>query len=161
MVGSAGSQDKIDFLKSIGFDDAFNYKSGNLSAQLTKVFPNGIDVYFDNVGGEMLDAVLENMNAHGIIIACGAISMYNSTPESMYRLKNMVSIVKNRLTIQGFIIGDYMNEFTPAIMELVKLIESGKLVVKETIREGFENTVSSFIDLFRGSNIGKMIVKLE
>ena len=164
VVGSAGSHDKVQLLTSeFGFDAAINYKTaaaeGGLRRQLAEAAPEGIDVYFDNVGGDHLEAALACMRDHGRIAACGSISRYNDeTPSPGPR--NMFLIVTRRLTIRGFIVVDHARELKAFLSEVAPLVHSGTIRVKETVVEGLANAPQAFIDLLRGGNTGKMVVRL-
>lgn len=160
VVGSAGSAEKVKVLVSeLGFDAAFNYKDGDIADQLRAASPDGIDVYFDNVGGDHLEAALSAMRRNGRIIACGAISRYNDeTPFPGPR--NLFLIIGKRLTIRGFIVSDSMAQMPVFLNEVSGYLAEGKLVAKETVVEGLERAPQAFISLMRGENIGKMIVKL-
>ncbi len=161
VIGSAGSDRKVEWLlNDIGIDGAFNYKKvDNLTVELQKQCPNGIDVYFENVGGEHLEAVLTNMNPFGRIPVCGMISQYNNT-ELQPGPRNLTSIIGKRLLLQGFIVSDHNDQLPQFQSDMVKWIGEGKLKWEETIIEGIENTPSAFIGLFTGENIGKMLVKV-
>jgi NADPH-dependent curcumin reductase CurA len=157
VVGSAGSDEKVEYLKSIGIE-AFNYKTNDIDAKLDELFPNGIDIYYENVGGEMLDLVLKHANNYGRIIACGMISQYNLTkPDPIY---NMMNVVAKRLTIQGFIIMDHMDYEPQFLKEMTPLLVSGKVKYREDISEGIESTPQALIDVLRGNNNGKKVVKI-
>ena len=160
VVGSAGSGEKVTMLvKELGFDSAFNYKDGDLAGQLNAAAPEGIDVYFDNVGGEMLEAALSAMRPNGRIIACGAIGGYNDeAPKSGPR--NLPLFIGKRLTMKGFIVGDWFDRMPEFVKEMNLHIAGGKLVVKETVVQGIERAPHAFVDLLRGGNIGKMVVRL-
>lgn len=161
VVGSAGSKQKVELLKNrLGFDDAFNYKEEpDLNAALNRCFPTGIDIYFENVGGDMLEAVLENMNNHGRIAACGMISQYNR--EVGQGIQNLMYVITKRLKIQGFIIPDYWETY-PQFMDKVRgYITEGKIIYIEDIAEGLENAPSAFVALFEGKNIGKQVVRIS
>ncbi|XP_004287174.1 PREDICTED: 2-alkenal reductase (NADP(+)-dependent)-like [Fragaria vesca subsp. vesca] len=158
VVGSAGSKQKVDLLKNkLGFDEAFNYKEENdLDAALKRYFPEGIDVYFEHVGGKLLDAVLLNMKDHGRIAVCGMISQYN-LPE-FEPLKNLLQIGFKRLNIHGFTHRDY-NHIVPKYYEFVlPYIREGKIVYVEDIVEGIENGPAALVGLFTGRNFGKQVV---
>lgn len=160
-VGIAGGDDKVDWiLKDCGYDAAFNYKTtDNYSAKLKELCPNGIDVYFDNVGGPITDAVFMQINTHARLSICGQISQYNNTkPEMGPRLLGMLIVA--RAKAQGFLITDYMPRFGEALMEMSGWLREGKLKYREDIVEGFENLPKAFIGLFHGENIGKRIVKV-
>uniref|UniRef100_A0A7S2TTF2 Enoyl reductase (ER) domain-containing protein n=1 Tax=Lotharella oceanica TaxID=641309 RepID=A0A7S2TTF2_9EUKA len=160
VVGCAGSPEKIKWLEGLGIK-AFNYKDGKFKDLLKKHCPNGIDVAFDNVGGEQMEAILENMNNFGRVICCGMISQYNLKPEDMYGVKNMFHIIKKRLKLQGFIMTDFSAEQKgEAVKELVAWISQKKLITTETVVEGFEKIPEAFAGLFTGKNLGKMLVKV-
>ncbi|KAI7863004.1 hypothetical protein BDF14DRAFT_1848783 [Spinellus fusiger] len=158
VVGSAGSEDKVQYLKDIGFDGVFNYKTGDISSKLKELCPNGIDIYFDNVGGEMLDAVLEQANTFGRIIACGMISQYNSL--DTYQLKNILNVVSKRLLLQGMVVNDFDHQTEEFRTAMTVWLNDDKVQYKETVAEGIENTPQALLDLFRGRNFGKQVVKV-
>lgn len=160
VIGSAGSAEKIDWLlHDLGFDAAFNYKDGPVYAQLKRAVPDGIDVYFDNVGGEHLEAALSAMNVNGRIIACGGISGYNEE-EQQPGPRNMMAFVSKRLTLKGFIVRDWASSMLEYQKETAALWSAGKLKMRETVVEGLENAPQAFLDMLHGANIGKMVVKL-
>ncbi len=161
VVGTAGSDEKADLLKSdFAFDGAINYKSvPNLRKAIATACPGGIDVYFDNVGGPVSDAVLFNINPFARIVVCGAISLYNETRMPM-GIRVEPFLIKNSALMQGFIVNDYARKFPSAIKQLSAWLAEGKLNYKETIVEGFENIPLAFLDLFEGKNVGKMVVKV-
>ncbi len=160
VVGSAGSPEKVKILTDeLGFDGAFNYKNGDSLEQLNRVAPEGIDVYFDNVGGDQLEAALSAMRLHGRIAACGSISTYNNeTPAAGPR--NLFQIVTKRLTIRGFIVIDSFDQLPAFEKEVTGLLASGRLKARETIVEGLQQAPTAFLNMLRGGNIGKMVVKL-
>jgi NADPH-dependent curcumin reductase CurA len=160
VIGSAGSPEKIKFLQEeCGFDLAFNYKSGPVLEQLNQVAPDGIDVYFDNVGGETLEAALSALRVHGRIIACGGISGYNEEkPQS--GPSNLFNMTTKRLTMKGLIVGDWLDRQEEFEAEVGRYFEAGKLKNKETVVEGIDQAVNAFLGLFEGKNVGKMVVKL-
>ena len=159
VVGIAGSEEKTDRIQEkFGFDAAINYKkTNNMKQAIASACPNGVDVYFDNVGGEILDAALVNMNKFGRVINCGAISLYNKT-ETPTGPRVEPLLIKNSILMQGFIVRDFVKDFGPAQKQLSKWMEQDKLTYLETVVEGFENIPQAFIDLFDGKNKGKMIV---
>lgn len=161
VVGIAGSDEKTEMLKSeFGFDAAINYKTTeNMVEAIAKACPDGVDVYFDNVGGEISEAVLFNINKFSRTVNCGAISVYNNTkpPKS---ISVQPFLVKKSSSMQGFIISDFADKHPEGIKQLTEWLRQGKLKYRETIREGFENIPQAFIDLFEGKNKGKMLVKL-
>ena len=160
VIGSAGSAEKVAFLKEeCGFDAAFNYKDGPIHKQLAEVAPDGIDVYFDNVGGETLEAALTAMRLHGRIIACGGISGYNvKRPQA--GPTNLFYIITKRLTMKGILVFDWLDQQAAFEKEVGGYYHEGKLKNKETVVDGIENAVEAFLGLFQGTNVGKMVVKL-
>jgi NADPH-dependent curcumin reductase CurA len=160
VVGSAGGPAKAQLVKEeLGFDAAIDYKQGNLTQQLSAAAPQGIDVYFDNVGGDHLEAALNVMRPRGRVIACGAISLYNNERPAPGP-SNLSMIVGKRLTIKGFIVSDHMSELPTFFAEVGPLVLGGKLVVRETVVEGLDRMPTAFLDLMRGGNVGKMLIKL-
>ncbi|KAL5711604.1 2-alkenal reductase (NADP(+)) [Ranunculus cassubicifolius] len=160
VVGSAGSAEKVELLKTkFGYDEAFNYREEkDLGAALAKYFPSGIDVYFDGVGGKMLDAVLLNMNLHGRIVAAGMISQYNLKEHE--GVKNLWNLVTKRVRMEGFSAFQFFHLF-PKFTELAyKYIKEGKLVYVEDTTEGIENAPAALVGIFRGQNVGKKIVRI-
>ena len=162
MYGSAGTQDKIELCKnSLGLDDAFNYKDGIAAGLDAMLQGKTIDLYFDNVGGEMLDEVILRMSKGGKIICCGTISDYDKKDDDKYRLKNYFTIVASCLTLQGFLLAQWAGELPQAREELSALVAEGKLVHQETVLNGFDKVVDGLIGLFNGKNTGKMIISVE
>lgn len=161
VVGTAGSDEKTEYLRSeLGVDATINYKTaGNMFAALKEACPNGIDVYFDNVGGEVSDAVLPLINKNARIVICGQISMYNSDQPYTGVRPQPFLLVKSA-TMKGFIITQYLSRFAEGVAQLAQWFTSGKLKHAETIVEGFDNTPRAFIGLFSGENLGKQIVKI-
>ena len=160
VLGSAGSAEKVQFLTTeCGFDIAFNYETGPVLQQLILLAPDGIDVYFDNVGGESLQAALSALRVHGRIIACGGISGYN---ESKPRPgpSNLFNIITKRLTMKGLIVSDWLDRQPEFEKEVGGYFKAGKLKHKETVVQGIDKAADAFIGLFHGQNIGKMIVEL-
>ena len=158
-VGIAGGQAKCDYVvNELGFDACVDYKAGRLNQDLMAAVPNGIDCYFENVGGEILDAVLRRTNAFSRIAVCGLISQYNATEP--YGVKTFQAILTNRIKVQGFIVSDRMNLWPPAMGELAGWVASGKLKYRETVAQGLENAPKAFIGLLKGQNFGKQLVKL-
>lgn len=159
VVGIAGSEEKIDRIQEkFGFDAAINYKTtDNMKKAIAAACPKGVDVYFDNVGGEILDAALANMNKFGRVINCGAISLYNETKRPMGP-RVETTLIKNSILMQGFTVRDFVKDFGPAQKKLSEWLEEDKLSYLETVVEGFESIPQAFIDLFDGKNKGKMIV---
>lgn len=160
VIGSAGSPEKIAFLRDeCGFDSAFDYKTGPIREQLNRAAPDGIDVYFDNVAGEALEAALACLRVNGRIIACGAISVYN---EQVLRRgpSNLFNVITKRLTMKGLIVTDWLDRQAEFEKEVGGYLREGKLKHKETIVEGIDRAVDAFMGLFQGQNVGKMVVKL-
>ncbi|KAI8902482.1 hypothetical protein BC833DRAFT_337912, partial [Globomyces pollinis-pini] len=159
-----GTDEKVASLVSeFGYDAAFNYKTvENQSAKLKELCPNGIDVYFDNVGGETLDTVLLHMNVHGRLVECGMISQYNA--ETPYEMKNLMQVVGKQLRFQGFVMGGgklYDREFmTRFATDVSKWIAEGKLKYVEHIVEGLDNAPEAFVGMLKGANTGKQIIKI-
>ena len=160
VIGSAGSAEKLRFLTGeCGFDGAFNYKAGPVLEQLNREAPDGIDVYFDNVGGETLEAALSAMRLHGRIVACGGISGYNDG-KPQPGPSNLMNMVGKRLTMKGLIVSDWLDRRAEFEREVGGYFKAGKLKHKETVVKGIDQAVDAFIGLFHGQNIGKMVVEL-
>jgi NADPH-dependent curcumin reductase CurA len=160
VIGSAGSAEKVKFLLGeCGFDHAFNYKTCPVLPQLNLAAPDGIDVYFDNVGGAMLEAALSALRAYGRIIACGSISCYNAAP-ACPGPSNLNNITAKRLTMRGMIVSDWMDRQTIFENEVGGYLKTGKMKNKETMVKGIDQAVNAFLGLFEGQNIGKMVVDL-
>ena len=161
VIGIAGTDEKVDMLKSeFGFDHGINYKTTkDMKAAIKEAAPNGVDIYFDNVGGPISDAVLFSINQFARIIICGAISVYNKTEVPM-AVAVQPFLVKNSALMQGFIVSNYADKFPVAMKQLSTWLGEGKLTYKETIIEGFDNTPQAFLDMMNGKNKGKMIVKV-
>jgi NADPH-dependent curcumin reductase CurA len=162
VVGSAGSAAKVRWLQDVaGIDAAFNYKAADsLTTELGKHCPHGVDVYFENVGGAHLEAALEHMNVRGRIALCGMISQYNdSTPSSGPR--NLRLAVRKRLTLSGFIVSDHVDRQPQFYADMGAWIAEGKIRREETIVDGLERAPEAFLGLFRGENMGKMLVRLS
>ncbi len=159
VVGIAGSDEKIERIQEkFGFDAGINYKTtDNMKKAIANACPHGVDVYFDNVGGEILDAALANMNKYGRVVNCGAISLYNKT-ETPKGPRVETTLIQKSILMQGFTVRDFVKDFGPAQKQLAEWMEADKLTYLETTVEGFENIPQAFIDLFDGKNKGKMIV---
>ncbi|KAH0881661.1 hypothetical protein HID58_069055, partial [Brassica napus] len=158
VVGSAGSNEKVDLLKNkFGFDEAFNYKEEqDLNAALKRCFPEGIDIYFENVGGKMLDAVLLNMKLNGRIAVCGMISQYNL--EEQEGVRNLATVIYKRVRLQGFVVFDYYDKYSKFLEFVLPYIREGKITYVEDVAEGLENGPSALIGLFHGKNVGKQLI---
>jgi len=160
VIGSAGSAEKVRFLREeCDFDIAFNYKAGPVLEQLNLAAPDGIDVYFDNVGGETLEAALSALRAHGRIVACGGISAYNER-KPRPGPSNLFNIITRRLTMKGFIVSDWLDRQAEFQKEVGGYFKAGKVKHKETVVKGIDRAVEAFLGLFQGQNIGKMVVQL-
>ena len=160
VVGIAGSEEKTTLLKEqFGFDEAINYKTtDNIKKAIATACPDGVDIYFDNVGGEISDAVIANINFHARIALCGQISLYNSAEIPVGpRLQPM--LLTRSVLMQGFIISNYQQQFPEGIQYLAKYVKEGKIKFRETIVNGFNQLPHALLGLFKGENIGKMIVK--
>ena len=164
VIGSVGSQEKVKWLlDELGIDNAFNYKKvgeDNISSELKKFSPNGLDIYFDNVGGKHLEAAIDNMKTFGRIVLCGMISQYNLTTYQSVGPSNLFLAITNRLKLQGFIVRDHYDMLSEFHANMSQWISEGKMKWKETIFEGLQNAPRAFISLFNGENIGKMLVKI-
>ena len=161
VIGSAGSDEKVKrLLDECNFDAAFNYNSGPVLDQLNLAAPDGIDVYFDNVGGESLEAALTAMRNHGRIIACGGISGYNEEKPKPGP-PNLFNITSKRLTMKGLIVSDWFDHQSEFENEVGTHFQAGKLTSMETVVVGLDQAVAAFIGLFGGNNVGKMVVKLS
>ncbi|MFI7102989.1 NADP-dependent oxidoreductase [Streptomyces sp. NPDC050161] len=160
VIGSAGSDEKVKLLvEEYGFDAAFNYKNGDVTKQLKAAAPDGIDVYFDNVGGDHLEAAISAFNVHGRAAICGMISMYNAT-EPTPAPRNLALVIGKRLRLQGLLVADHRALQPQFVQEVSGWIRSGELKYGETKVPGIENGVEAFLGLLRGENTGKMIVSL-
>lgn len=161
VVGSAGSDEKCNWLvKEAGIDKAINYKTcGDLNKAVADAFPKGIDVYFENVGGAHLEAAINNMKQFGRLALCGMISQYNDTTPSPGPSNIMLAVGKS-LKLQGFIVSNHFDLLPAFLAEMAPLIKSGKMKWQETIENGIENAPKAFLNLFTGSNTGKMLVKI-
>jgi NADPH-dependent curcumin reductase CurA len=161
VVGSVGSDDKAAWLvREAGADGAVNYKTcGNLEAAVKKECPKGIDVYFENVGGEHLEVALSLMNRQGRIVACGMISMYNAV-EPPPGPRNIVFIVGKSIKMQGFIVSDFLDMVPSFYADMGQWIREGKIKWQETVLDGIDKAPQAFLGLFSGANAGKMLVRL-
>jgi NADPH-dependent curcumin reductase CurA len=160
VIGSAGSDEKVRLLvEEYGFDAAFNYKDAPVAGQLRQAAPDGIDVYFDNVGGEHLEAALSSLRVHGRVTVCGMIAQYNAT-EPTPAPRNLALVIGKRLRLQGMLVGDHTALRPQFLQEVGGWLRSGELTYAETVVEGIENGVDAFLGLLRGENTGKMIVSL-
>ncbi|MHA6168353.1 NADP-dependent oxidoreductase [Bacillus mojavensis] len=164
VVGITGSDDKIDYLKNeLQFDEAINYKTADdIQKALADACPNGVDVYFDNVGGPISDAVMNLLNEFARMPVCGAISSYNAENEADDMGPRVQSkLIKTKALMQGFIVSDYSDRFPEGAKQLAEWLKDGKLHYEETITEGFENIPDAFLGLFKGENKGKQLIKVS
>ncbi|ANW20344.1 NADP-dependent oxidoreductase [Streptomyces clavuligerus] len=160
VIGSAGSDDKVKRLvEEYGFDAAFNYKNGPVGEQLQQAAPGGIDVYFDNVGGEHLEAAINSLKPFGRAVLCGMISLYNET-EPQPGPSNLMQVIGKRLRLEGVLVGDHQGLQPQFVREVAGWIASGELTYGETVVEGIEHGFGAFLDMMKGQNTGKMVVKV-
>jgi NADPH-dependent curcumin reductase CurA len=160
VVGIAGGPDKSAWIvDELGFDAAIDYKSEDVGDALRKHCPEGIDVYFDNVGGDILDAALARLARGARVVLCGAISQYNNL-DSMRGPSNYMSLLVNRARMQGFVVIDYMSRYPDAMREMAGWIADGQLVAREDVTEGFESFPEALGKLFAGENVGKLVLKV-
>lgn len=158
-VGIAGGAEKCRYVvEKLGFDACVDYKAGKLAEDLAQATPKGIDIYFENVGGETLEAVLRRLNAFARIPLCGLISQYNLTEP--YAVKSIGSLLVNRVKLQGFIVSDHLPRWPAALKDLTQWVSEGRLKYRETIVQGLQNAPTAFIGLLAGKNFGKQLVKL-
>ncbi|HEY1710916.1 MAG TPA: NADP-dependent oxidoreductase [Rhizomicrobium sp.] len=158
VIGSTGSDDKADWLRSMGLDGVINYKHAPIREALRAAAPKGIDVYFDNVGGEQLEAALSCMNMLGRVAVCGMISTYN---DQQTGVRNLSAIIYGRINIRGFVAPDFMQLQPQFVEEMTAWLKAGKVKYQETVFEGIENASAALIALLNGENTGKMMVKLK
>ena len=160
VIGIAGGNEKCKYVKDqLGFDEVIDYKNDNIYSALKKYCPEGIDVYFDNVGGEILDAALAKLRMNARIVICGAISQYNNTSRTKGP-SNYLSLLVNRATMSGMVVFDYKNDYPMAINQISEWFKQGKLKSNESIFEGIDNFYEIFLKLFNGNKRGKLILKI-
>jgi NADPH-dependent curcumin reductase CurA len=160
VVGIAGSAEKCEYIvKELGFDAAINYKLEDVKQALRSHCPKGMDIYFDNVGGDILEACLGNLARHARIVICGAISQYNNT-SPVKGPSNYLALLVYRARMEGFLVVDYIAKYPQAQQEMAAWIKQGKLKSREDIVEGFETFPDTFLRLFKGENLGKLILKV-
>lgn len=161
VIGSAGSDEKVRLLlDEYGFHAAFNYKNGPVAEQLKEAAPDGIDVYFDNVGGDHLEAAIDALHVHGRIAVCGMIAVYNAT-EPTPAPRNLPLIIGKRLRMQGMLVTDHEELRPQFVNEVGGWLRDGSLRYRETVVDGIENAVDAFLGMLRGENVGKMVVGLD
>ena len=160
VVGIAGGSEKCKFLvDELGFDEAIDYKNDNVKKALKQACPNGVDVFYDNVGGDILDDVLSQINLHARIVICGAISQYNNTT-AVKGPSNYLSLLVNRARMEGIVVFDNVKEYPTAMKDIAGWINSGELTVKDHIVEGIETFPDTLMMLFNGKNFGKLVLKV-
>ena len=160
VVGIAGGQDKCDYVvNTLGFDACVDYKTGDTRKALRAACPNGVDIYFDNVGGEILDVVLTQINLKARIVICGAISQYNNTTP-IKGPSNYLSLLVNRARMEGIVVFDYAHKYKEAAIEMGGYLASGKMVSKEHVVEGIDTFPETLMKLFKGENSGKLVLKV-
>ena len=164
VIGSVGDDKKLDYIiKELGFDGGFNYKTEKPVDAIRRLAPNGIDIYYENVGGEQLEAALDTLNDFGRIVACGMISQYNSAPADRYPIRNLMNIVAKRIKFQGFIVGDanvgpkYAAEHQKNVQ---KWIHEGTYTPQMSVTEGIDNAAEGLLGLFSGKNFGKAVLEI-
>ena len=160
VIGIAGGKEKCDWLKSIGADDVIDYKNNDVHKELSKVAKNGIDIYFDNVGGEILETVLELININARVLLCGGISSGYDSTRPVDGPNNLFSLIIKRATMQGFLVLDYLPNSEKALEEIATWVLEGKLQHREDIQEGIENCPQTLNRLFTGENKGKQLLKI-
>ena len=164
VIGSVGSDEKLDYiLKDLGFDGGFNYKKEKPIDALKRLAPNGIDIYYENVGGEQLEAALDCLNDFGRIIACGMISEYSKSETERYGIKNLMNVIAKRLTIRGFIVGDANmgpKYWTERNENISKWLHEGSIKAKMSVTEGIDNAPEGFVGMLQGKNFGKAVLKI-
>ena len=158
VIGSAGGADKCDFVRSLGADEVVDYKAGSLLKQLSAVAPKGIDVYFDNVGGDHLDAALALARQNARFAICGMIDSYNGGEPAQF--KYIMRVIAMRVRLQGFIYTDYLGQLGDFYRDMGAMMAAGQLKSRDTVMDGLDHTLDAFMGLFTGANTGKMLVKL-
>ncbi|MEF8813487.1 MAG: NADP-dependent oxidoreductase [Halovenus sp.] len=160
VVGFAGSDEKVEFIEELGFDVGINYKTtDDYGAALDDAAPDGVDAYFDNVGGEITDAVFPRLNVDARVGVCGQISLYNAT-EAPTGPRKLMTLVLSSATVEGFRVGDFSERFEASTRQLGEWVQSGDIQYRQTVTEGLENAPDAFIGLFDGENIGKQLVQV-
>jgi len=164
-VGIAGGADKCEFaVRELGFDVCIDHKADDFAEQLKNACPDGIDIYYENVGGKVFDAVMPLLNAHARVPVCGLVSQYNATdlPEGKDRLGMLMGLIlRQRLTVKGFIIFEEYGDHFPEFLETMgKWVESGAVKTKEHITDGLNNAPDAFVKMLNGENFGKTVIKV-
>jgi NADPH-dependent curcumin reductase CurA len=159
VVGSAGSAQKLEWLRELGFDEVFDYRERPVHHSLAEAAPDGIDIYFDNVGGDHLEAAIGQLRPYGRIVACGSISRYNDV-ELAAGPRNLFMMFTKRLRMQGYIITDHYDGFPEFVARAQEWVRDGRLRYRETVVDGIEKAPAALLGLFRGENVGKMLVQV-
>lgn len=162
VIGIAGSDDKCKWIvDELGFDVAINYKTQDVAEELRKAAPNGVDCYFDNVGGEISNAVINQMNEYGRISVCGSISAYNADLASYPRVPDLQKVFNwKQLKMEGFLVPRWTHRWSEGLKQMAEWIMQGKIKYEETVTEGFENMPAAFIGMLGGANTGKAVIKV-
>ena len=159
VLGSAGTPEKVAWLRELGLDGVFDYRDTSPLDALRELAPDGIDVYFDNVGGETLEAAIGALRLHGRIVACGSISRYNAT-EALPGPRNLFMVVTKRLRMQGYIVSDHNDRYPAFLAEVAPLVADGSFRYRETVVDGIERAPEALVGLLAGANVGKMLVRV-
>ena len=160
VIGMAGSDEKCAWLTELGFDGVINYKTEDVGEALDRLCPEGMNIYFDNVGGEILDLCLDRLKLHSTVVLCGGISRYNATGE-LAGPKNYFNLIFRRSRMEGFLLHDYADRFAGAVQEMQGWVDDGQLKSRTTVIKGFHELPRALIKLFEGENIGKMMVETD
>lgn len=161
VIGIAGSKAKCDYVTGLGFDACFSYRDADLRAAIKDHCPDGIDIYFDNVGGAMLDAAILNMKEHGRIVVSGQVSEYNRADNELVGIRNVTRFITHRLRMEGLVVFDYFKRFRDAQGQMAQWIHDEKLHYREDVSEGIEGSAAAFIGLFEGENLGRRLIKVS
>ncbi|WP_290648644.1 NADP-dependent oxidoreductase [Aquisalimonas sp.] len=159
-VGIAGGQAKCDFAREVGFDDVVDYKAEQVHKGIKRACPHGVDVYFDNVGGEILEGALARLRLHARVVLCGAISQYNKA-ESLRGPRNYMALLVHRARMEGFVVFDYSHRYDEAARQMAQWIKAGKLQAREHVVDGIDDFHNHLMMLFRGENFGKLVIKVQ
>jgi NADPH-dependent curcumin reductase CurA len=161
VVGTAGSERKVEWLRQIGFDVAINYRDcESYDAALAEAAPDGVDAYFDNVGGPLTDAVFEHLAVDASVAVCGQIALYNAE-ERPTGPRKLWTLIENRARVEGFLVSDFSSRFDTATADLREWVDDGSLDYRETVTDGLEHAPDAFRGLFDGENIGKQVVRVS
>ena len=159
-VGVAGGQEKCDFAREVGFDDVVDYKAEQAGKGIKRACPDGVDVYFDNVGGEVLEGALARLRLNARVVLCGAISQYNNA-DSLQGPRNYMALLVNRARMEGFVVFDYAKRYGEAAQQMAQWIQEGKLEAREHVVDGIDDFQKHLMMLFRGENFGKLVIKVQ